>query len=268
MGNKPAIDRRQPLRDDEPFDVPAAVLCATCGQPDCAGCLPATEEGSGIVAVIPWERRDTGTWTRLWATSKATTLGASTFFAALPDGAIAPALRFAFLAEALAVLAMLTALLPLGAIALPGLTLELTRNPAARASAFRWLVLGVPALVTWMVIAHAIHGAALDLGARRQGARPARRRALRFGLYACGWDLMTGPLGALTLLFSQGKKGMSDLLATAARAPGTSTVAFLQGIHGLPPAAVARARRTSSLAATALTLLSGFGIITALILFL
>ncbi|AKT42290.1 hypothetical protein [Chondromyces crocatus] len=268
MGNEPAIVRRHPSRDDETFDVPAAVLCACCGQPDCAGCTPATEEGSGVVAVVPWERHTDGTWTRLWSTAKATTLGANTFFAALPDGAILPAMRFAVLAEGLAVLSMLAALLPLGAIALPGLTLELAQNPSARASAARWLLFGVPCLVTWMILAHAAHGAALDLGASRQGAHPARRRALRFGLYACGWDLMTGPLGALFVLFSEGRKRMNDLLSAAVRAPRTASNAYLEGIHALPPAAAARAQRTGSIAAAALAVISGFAIITALALLL
>lgn len=259
--------RREPSRDDEGFDVPAAVLCATCGQPDCAGCAPATEEGSGVVSVVPWERHAGGAWTRLWSTAKATTLGADSFFAVLPDGALSPAMRFALLAEALAVTSMLAALLPLFALALPGLTLELARDPGARASALRWTLLGVPCLIGWMVIAHAAHGAALDLGARRQGARPARRRAIRFGLYACGWDLMAGPLGAVLMLLAGGKKGVSELLAASMRAPNRSSTSFLQGIYALPLPAAQRARRAGSAAAAVLTVLSGIGVIAALILF-
>ena len=42
---------RRATRDDRrfAFDVPAAVLCAFCGQRDCAGCAAADEAGSGVV---------------------------------------------------------------------------------------------------------------------------------------------------------------------------------------------------------------------------
>jgi hypothetical protein len=267
MANDPASVRRKLTRDDEAFDVPAAVLCAFCGQPDCAGCAAATEEGSGVVAIVPWERGAGGAWARLWATATATTQGAETFFAVLPDGALPPAMRFAVLAETLAVVSMLAALLPLAALALPQLTLQLAQDPGARASALPWITLGVPALIGWMVIAHAAHGAALDLGARRQGARPQRRRALRFGLYACGWDLMAGPLGAVVTLISSGRKGMAELLALSMRAPGRSSTALLQGVYALPPPSAARARRAGGIAAVALTIASGFAVV-ALILVL
>jgi hypothetical protein len=261
MGNRSASVRESASRDDEAFDVPAAVLCAFCGQPDCAGCAAATEEGSGVVAVVPWERLGGPAWSRLWATAKATTLGAETFFAVLPDGALPPAMRFALLAETLAVTSMLLVVLPLAAIALPGLTLELAQDPGARASALRWVFLGVPCLIGWMVIAHAAHGAALDLGARRRGARPQRRRAIRFGLYACGWDLMAGPFGAIAVLIATGRKGLSELLAASMGAPGKSSIAFLQGIYALRPPDVARARRAGTSAAVALTVITGLVVV-------
>lgn len=266
MARSPARSRRDSLHD-EAFDVPAAVLCAFCGQPDCAGCAAGSEEGSGVVAIIPWERPGAGALSRLWATSKATTIGAEAFFAVLPDGALPPAMRFAVLAELLAIVAMMTALLPVAALALPNLTLELAQDPSARANAMRWIALGVPALTAWMVLAHAAHGAALDLGARSQGARPQRRRALRFGLYACGWDLMAGPLGALVTLLSSGTRGLSELLSASMRAPAKASTALLGGAYALRPEAVARARRAGSAAAVTLALASG-AIVVALLIWL
>ncbi|WP_437929686.1 hypothetical protein WMF37_10585 [Sorangium sp. So ce291] len=258
MARRSASVRRELVRDDEAFDVPAAVLCACCGQPDCAGCAAASDEGSGVVAIIPWERPFGGVWSRLWATSKATTLGAETFFATIPDGALPAAMRFALLAETLAILSMVVALLPVIALALPSLTLELARNPVARASALQWLAIGIPALTVWMVLAHAVHGAALELGARRQGARPERRRALRFGLYACGWDLMAGPLGALVMLITGGIKGAEQILSASLRVPGRASTALLLGVYALSPDAAERARRAGSIAALAVTIASGF----------
>ena len=53
-------------------EVPAAVVCASCGKPDCAGCLDVAEttNASGVVAIIPWERPGLGWLTRLGATAR------------------------------------------------------------------------------------------------------------------------------------------------------------------------------------------------------
>ena len=260
MAQKSGLRRpSRPSEDDavDSFDVPAAVLCAFCGDADCAGCDEATDTQSGVLAIIPWERTNASVWARLWSTAKAATQGADSFFAVLPDGEISAAMRFAVLAELLAVASMVTVLLPILALALPTLALTLVQDPQLRIAALRWTALGVPALSLWMVLAHVTHGAALDFGARRQGAASQRRRALRFGLYACGWDLMTGPLGALVTLFSKGFRATIDLAPLAMHVPGRATVALLQGPYRLSPTALPRARRVGSLAAAMIALVSG-----------
>jgi hypothetical protein len=249
---------------DSLFEVPAAVLCATCGQADCPGCIAATETESGVVAIVPWERSGS-LWTRLWATATATTQGAEAFFAVLPDGEVPPAVRFAVLAELLAVLSMAMLLIPIAALVLPNLAIDVLSNPSLRGSALRWFLLGVPGLALWMVTAHVTHGAALDVGARRQGARSERRRAVRFGLYACGWDLMSGPLGALMMLMTRGLRDAIDLAELAMRVPGRASQAMLSGIYHLPPDRVARARRTGSFAAGLLVVVSGAAVIAAIV---
>jgi hypothetical protein len=259
--------RRSWRRDEDPFDslfdVPAAVLCATCGQADCPGCTAATEQESGVVAIVPWERNGSA-WTRLWATATATTRGADAFFAVLPDGEIPPAMRFAVLAELLAVGSMAALVLPILALALPGLALPVIADPALRTRALVWIAFGVPAVAMWMVAAHVTHGAALDAGARRLGARPQRRRAVRFGLYACGWDLMAGPLGAVVMLASQGARATIAIAELAIKAPGRASVAMLEGIYRLAPAEAARARRMGTLAAIVISIVSGVLVLFAL----
>jgi hypothetical protein len=242
-------------RDDEVVDslleVPAAVLCATCGQADCPGCTAASENESGVMAIVPWERSG-AVWTRLWATANAATQGADAFFGVLPDGEIPPAMRFAVIAELLAVLSMATLVVPVVALVLPNFALEVVQSPSLRASVLWWFSLGIPGLALWMVGAHVTHGAALDAGARRQGARPARRRAVRFGLYACGWDLMSGPLGAAVMLVTRGLRDALEVAELAMRVPGRASTALLSGVYQLPPEAVARARRSGSIAAALL----------------
>jgi hypothetical protein len=250
---------RFPARDDEPvdsfFEVPAAVLCATCGQADCPGCVAASEHESGVLAIVPWERSGS-LWTRLWATATATTQGAEAFFAVLPDGEVSAAMRFAVIAELLAVASMATLLLAFAALALPSVALAVALDPAMRWSALRAVALGIPGLAAWMVIAHVTHGAALDAGARRLGGRPQRRRAVRFGLYACGWDLMAGPLGGVVTLATRGVRASLELLELAAVVPGRAATALLQGVYQLVPADVARARRAGTAAAVVIALAS------------
>jgi hypothetical protein len=273
MASKAANARRESGRakpDDDAvdslFDVPAAVLCATCGQADCPGCGLGDDTASGVVAIVPWERQAGGTWSRLWETAKATTHGADTFFAAMPDGELQPAVRFALLAELLAVTSMLMLFVPLLALALPRLALVIIGDPSAQSLVFRLLVIGIPILAIWMVAAHATHGAALDLGARRVGARGERRRALRFGLYACGWDLMVGPLGALVMLFERGWRSLGELLGESMTVPGRASLALLQGVYRLSPRDAARARGAGTVAAAAIALVSGILIVGASLL--
>jgi hypothetical protein len=254
-GRERPSDSRRGDEVDSFFEVPAAVLCAMCGQADCPGCTAGSEHESGVIAIIPWERSG-GVWTRLWATANATTQGAEAFFAVMPDGEIPPAMRFAVLAELLAVGSMVTLLVPLAALALPNLAVEVVRNPGLRAIALRWVFLGVPALTAWMMVAHVTHGAALDAGASRQGARPQRRRAMRFGLYACGWDLMAGPLGAVVTLATKGLRAALEIVELGMRVPGRASQALLQGVYQLPPEGVARARRVGALAATLIAVAS------------
>lgn len=244
------------LAREDAFDVPAAVLCTICGASDCAGCSPKDEE-SGVVAIIPWERPGAGVMSRLFATAKASTVGAEAFFSALPDGEINPAVQFAVLAEVLAVASMAAILVPIAALVLPKLALSIVLDAAARKTAAHVALFGVPGLALWMVAAHVTHGAALDRGARKQGAPSQRRRAVRFGLYACGWDLMTGPLGAVATLFSTGVRATVNLLDAAMHAPSTSSVAFLQGVYRLAPEALVKARRSGTLAAVAIAILTG-----------
>jgi hypothetical protein len=258
---------RAPQLHEEPpdiFDVPAAVLCARCGQPDCTGCED-PDEGSGVVAIVPWERPG-GTWQRLWATARATTLEADSFFAALPDGPVRRAVGFALLAELLAVGSMAVFLVPIFAIALPGLAAAVVSDPLLRARVIFWFAVSVPALAVWMAIAHAAHGFALDVGARRYGGRSQRRRAIRFGLYACGWDLMSGPLGALAAAFSEGRKAAGAALSASMRVPARATLALLQGVYALAPANAARARRWGTWAAIAVTVTSAFVVLTSAVL--
>ena len=80
---------------------------------------------------------------------------------------------------------------------------------------------------------------------------------MRFGLYACGWDLMSGTLGALVMLVTRGVRDAVSLVELAMRAPRRASTALLSGVYQLTPNQAARARRAGTAAGWALALASG-----------
>lgn len=242
----------------ELIDVPAAVVCLACGEADCSGCEDRDLSRSGIVAIVAWERVGIPTMTRLWATARSTTRDAEAFFELLPDGPLMPALRFAALCELLAAFSMLALILPVAAVVAPDWLKHVALDPAARGVALRVLLLGVPAFASLLVLAHVVHALSIDVGASKCGARRARTRALRFGLYACGWDLVMGPLGVIVIGLKEGGAaalGVLDLVTVPARA----TRAFLRGCYRLEGE---RATRALASANTGVLIATFLGVVT------
>jgi GNAT superfamily N-acetyltransferase len=246
-------------------EVPAAVVCALCGDPGCAGCSFESTTRSGIVAIVPWERPGGAPLARLWATARATTKDAESFFGALPDGPIAPAFGFAVLAELLATLSWGLVWGPVLVAAFPGWCRHLAVDPHARGIALRVLVAALPTFALMLVGAHAAHGVSLHHGARKAGATSSRRRALRFGLYATGWDLVVGPLGACIIATKEGLVAASELLQLASGLPTRSAKAFLRGVCGLDVPRTKEALTTSYIAAVVATLVAAFVVVGVLV---
>jgi hypothetical protein len=244
-------------------DVPATVVCAHCGDADCPGCLN-EQTRSGVVAVVPWERPGASAWTRLWTTARATTFEADRFFETLPDGPLAPALRFAVASEMIASTAMgLLLFIPLAILA-PGWAKHLLLDEGGLV--LRVAIAGVPALAALLVAAHVAHGWALDLGARRSGARGATTRALRFGLYAAGWDLVIGPLGVVVVAVKEGLRASASVAGVGMGLPGRSARAFLRGCYQLDGASAQPALRASYAAAVLATAVGAVAVIGALVM--
>jgi hypothetical protein len=247
-------------------DVPATVVCAHCGDADCPGCLN-EQTRSGVVAVVPWERPGTSAWTRLWATARATTFDADRFFETLPDGPLAPAFRFAVASEMIASTAMgLLLFLPLAILA-PGWVKHLFLEEGGLF--LRLAVAGIPALAALLVAAHVAHGWSLDYGARRSGSRGATTRALRFGLYAAGWDLVIGPLGAVVVALKEGLRASLSIAGVGMGLPGRSARAFLRGcyrLEGAPAQPALRASYAAAVVATAVGTVAVLGALVAAIL--
>jgi hypothetical protein len=216
-------------------DVPAAVVCAVCGKPDCSGCLAVEEptNASGVVAIMPWERPGLGWLTRLWATARVVTLSHRDLFAALPEGSLRPALAFACVAELTAALGLGVCFSLVLALA-PDFASTLLHDPYLRSLLVKAFVGGVPGLAALMIALHALHGVLVDRAARLAGSRK-RGRGLRFGLYACGWDLVTLPLGLLIVVATEGFGTARRAAGLAVSVPVQATRAYLTGVHALDP---------------------------------
>ncbi len=247
------------------LDVPAAVVCAFCGDADCSGCRDDLEDlsRSGIVSVVAWERPGVPVLTRLWSTARSTTRDAEGFFELLPDGPLLPALRFAALCELCAATAAFASFIAVAAVVAPGWLAHLARDPSAREVTVRVVLFGLPAFAALLVAAHAAHGLSIDVGARRQGARGARTRALRFGLYACGWDLVMGPLGAVVVACKEGLAAAAELAGALSGLPTRATNAFLRGCYRLDGDRSRAALGVSYVGATVATLLFAVAILVA-----
>ena len=256
-------DAREPM-SSELLDVPAAVVCLVCGMADCTGCEEQDQSRSGIVAIIAWERPGLTPWQRLWSTARSTTRDAETFFELMPDGPVTPALRFAAACELIAVSAMFVSFLAVAAVVAPGWLAHVVRDPHARSIAARIVVLGIPAFASLLVLAHAVHGLAIDAGAVKNGARRARTRALRFGLYACGWDLVLGPFGAVVVAMKEGVRAAFGVLDTIS-VHGPSTQAFLRGCYRLDGERASKARSSAALGVAVTTVVAALAMIAGLV---
>jgi hypothetical protein len=244
------LDRASVSRDStELVDVPAAVVCMLCGETDCPGCEH-EQSKSGIVAIVAWERAQAPMLSRLWSTARGTTRDAEGFFELLPDGPILPALRFAAICEIVASVTWLLMIIPVALVVAPGWLHHIVFEPQARAIALKVIVLGVPAFAGLLLLLHSTHGYSIDIGAARNGSRRARSRALRFGLYACGWDLVMCPAGAIATAIKEGLGAAITALGSGGNGlPTRATRAFLRGCYRLEGEPANRALGTSYIGA-------------------
>lgn len=223
-------------------EVPATVVCASCGLPECNCELERPSSFSGVVAIVPWERPGGTLLSRLWSTAKLCTLSPESFFAALPPGGLAAPLAFALLSEVLAAVGLCVTFGALAFLLVPGLGAELSSNRALATATLHGVAWAVPGLALAMVALHGSHGLALDSAARREGSQRSGR-GLRFGLYACGWDLVTLPLGLLLLTFTDGPLSALRHSARGLTAPNSAALAYLTHVYQFEPAIARRAAR-------------------------
>lgn len=231
---------------DADLDVPPVSCCAVCGQNGCSGCLPQDERQLRAESGILFERTDLELSERFVRTTLESALAPAQMFGGrlLGPGAW-PAFRYAVLSEALAIGSLLV---PLGvalALLFPKVAVQLAFLPGA------WLTMWVAYVffVMFLLLVHWLWGLALDFGSSPGGARGASpggaalRQGVRFGLYACGWDLITSPAGLLFVWKNVPAGERSEALWGALRAPRVAVTAYFRDALQLSEPEIRRAER-------------------------
>jgi hypothetical protein len=223
-------------------EVPAVALCAICGDPSCVGHDHEVSGERPIHRLFAWEDGETTFAAALWSTAIASTRDLDLWVrASRSDKPVGSAVAFAFSVESAAV----------GSVSLPGgllLGALLWANTGDRTLMYASLGFAIRAsiaLIPLMVVIHVTHQWFVSRYGDRHG-RPAEREAtLRAGLFACGWDLTTGPAGVLAAA------ARGDLREARARIAGNSTLyreateRWLEAVHGVDAARERAASRGS-----------------------
>jgi len=149
--------RGQDSRDDA--DVPAAVLCATCGRTDCTCPLDGGVEH--VPAGTPWEQRNAPPIQRLWRTAILATVEGESFFGELGEGSVGAAFRFALLCELFAIARLAILWAPLSYVLVPGLVRSIFFDGERGPVALIGVVAAVPVLAVLMVLLHLLWGTIL-----------------------------------------------------------------------------------------------------------
>ncbi|HYO95632.1 MAG TPA: hypothetical protein VER33_14020 [Polyangiaceae bacterium] len=244
-------------------DEPPAVSCARCGSASCGGC-DGKPKAAELVSTLPWESRS-GSWCqRLWYTALASSTQPLRVFGQLPDGRLLPALTFALVAELVAIGSVGSAAALVSWAMAPELFARLLATPSMLAVAAGALLI----MSVTMVGLHALWGICIELGAGTTGSSARFRHGVRFGLYACGWDLLTSPAGVLQGLSSRGLIRAWAPITQAIAVPRAAVRAYVEQCRKLDPRAQRRGSQLTVWVLGAAGVVTAVALLTALFLLL
>jgi len=224
-------------------DVPAIAVCAQCGDPACPGHDFEQSGERPIHRLLAWEDGESPPLRALWRTAMTSAENLELWVRASRStgNGIGPAFTFALACELVAVAATCVPLAIGGGLVAWRLTHDMQSVLGVMGLIGRVALVFVP---TMMVI-HLAHQSVIARVGARYGMPSGRLSVARAGLYACGWDLATGPAGVLAPLLR------GDVAGARARLRGNSTlyrdatVVWLRDVHGVEGEAVAAARRAT-----------------------
>lgn len=248
----PGVSTTMPEKLD--VDVPPAIHCYGCETAECSGCDPGHPETPQLE--LTWESAAGPSYQRLWQTALTVSTNADVF-SRLPEGSLGRALAFAMLAELSAVASLSVTTLVLARLLLAEWTTSwlASGHGAVMLVALTLLVAGL------MVVLHLLWGVCIELGGLLTGCRPDFAQGLRFGLYACGWDLLTSPAGVCHGVLMRGWQGAWPPIWAAARVPSRALHAYVNGYRQMPAFARRRGIQLSIGVLTPVTLLAVVGLL-------
>jgi hypothetical protein len=251
-------DRKHIAEEDEQDAVPPVAVCTSCGLSSCGGCERAAR---AAVSGLPWEDSGRHWVVRLWETALVSGLEPERMFGALRTGDVSRPLVFAILAETLALGSLLLTAASVLWLADAELARAILYHPVGLGSSVALLV----GSVLVMLLLHILWGVSLDIGGRLGRTDLDVRQGARFGLYACGWDLMTSPIGLCCSLLVAGPFRGLAIVGAAARAPRPAQRAYLETSQGLGAPARRRALRFAIAAVGVAVSLLGAALVVALV---
>lgn len=245
-----ARQREQPDPEGEGDDIPPAITCATCGLSTCEGCTAEEVKPLPWLApsVLPWEQ-SAPTLRSLLETALLTAERPGRSFGQLGGSRLTQAFAFALVCELLAISSLITIGIIGSLWLMPKLARNLLSDPRVWLAVFSLTIF----CTLGMVALHAVWGDYLERGVRRAGAQRDVRLGLRFGLYACGWDLITSPAGILFCLLFR-RSGFLGPLIAASQVPRRAMRAYLGDCRDMTEEAQTRALQHATWLALATTL--------------
>ena len=197
--------------------------CAHCGSITCEGCAPQVIVAEIETAALLWQTASKHSLRTLYQTALQTAENASEVFADTGTRSLTKAAFFGVIVEVLAVSSTMIFYCALALLASP-----LFRRVVGTLPYF-WPLFCVSMLVFSMalLVIHLIWAFSQEYGIKRAGGKVNLRDGAIFGLYACGWDLLTSPAGLLLAALYRGIFSGFPLIRSASRAPKLATAAHL-----------------------------------------
>jgi hypothetical protein len=221
------------LRDPSDMrDVPAIAVCAQCGDPSCPGHELYEQSGERpIHRLLSWEDGETPPVRSLWKTAMTSASDLELWVRASRStgNGVGPAFTFALACELVAVAATCLPLAMIGG----ALTWYLTHDAHAVLTVLALVARVALVFVPTMIVIHLVYQWVIAREGSKLGTPISRAAVMRAGLYACGWDLATGPAGILAPIL------VGDVAGARKRMQGNSslfrdaTAVWLRDVHGV-----------------------------------
>ena len=206
-------------------EFPPVARCLRCGSAHCDGCESPTPQHMGL----RWLSSERHSPLRLWGMACQSVEQPESWLPCLAGADLKSALGFAALAEGAAGTSLAIGLI--GALSALAPSAEWSLQPEM----WGWAGLFIIGFTCFMVALHVLWAVCLEALLQRHGKPGALGLSLGFGLYACGWDLLTSPAGLALAVATRGRRRGVALVRAATIAPRSCLTWYLVNQRGVSP---------------------------------